>query len=175
MVWFCSRLKEKHDKDLKELENAESSVREKYAETRSKLAESDAQVRNFEAEIKQLQIELEHSKKVWKEGKEEFVEFYFNSSFLIRCATIILRNVNRFMIRLRVKCRKSTKQWKPREIRRFNKYIKGLCPFLPKNCLNPYKYLNFLNSSQGSTSDWEEGCHCWSAAEGKWKPSWTLP
>lgn len=62
-----SRLREKYDKDLQELEQVEKSVREKYAETRNKLAESDAQLRNFQAEIKQLQMELDHSKKVsWK-------------------------------------------------------------------------------------------------------------
>lgn len=61
---FISRIKEKYEKDLQELERVEKSVREKYAETRNKLAESDAQARNFQAEIKQLQLELEHSKKV---------------------------------------------------------------------------------------------------------------
>ncbi|XP_012162496.1 centrosomal protein of 131 kDa [Ceratitis capitata] len=59
-----SRLKEKYEKDLELVENAERSLREKYAETRSALAEADAQVRNSEAEIKQLRMELEHSKKM---------------------------------------------------------------------------------------------------------------
>lgn len=63
-IIYFSRLKDKYDKDLQELESVEKSLREKYAETRSKLAESDAQARNFQAEIKQLQMELDHSKKV---------------------------------------------------------------------------------------------------------------
>ncbi|KAM7343644.1 centrosomal protein dilatory [Cochliomyia hominivorax] len=62
-----SRLKEKYEKDLQELELVEKSVREKYAETRNKLAETDAQSRNYQAEIKKLQIELEHTKKMSSE------------------------------------------------------------------------------------------------------------
>uniref|UniRef100_A0A0K8V8E0 5-azacytidine-induced protein 1 n=1 Tax=Bactrocera latifrons TaxID=174628 RepID=A0A0K8V8E0_BACLA len=59
-----NRLKEKYEKDLQLIENAERSLREKYTDTRSSLAEADAKVRNSEAEIKQLQMELEHSKKM---------------------------------------------------------------------------------------------------------------
>ncbi|XP_075167994.1 centrosomal protein dilatory [Haematobia irritans] len=62
-----SRLREKYEKDLQELESVEKSMRDKYNGTRSKLAESDAQNRNFQAEIKQLQIELDHSKKMCSE------------------------------------------------------------------------------------------------------------
>uniref|UniRef100_A0A1I8P6U8 Centrosomal protein of 131 kDa n=1 Tax=Stomoxys calcitrans TaxID=35570 RepID=A0A1I8P6U8_STOCA len=62
-----SRLREKYEKDLQELETVEKSMRDKYNATRSKLAESDAQKRNFQAEIKQLQIEFEHSKKMCSE------------------------------------------------------------------------------------------------------------
>ncbi|XP_053964329.1 centrosomal protein of 131 kDa [Anastrepha ludens] len=59
-----NRLKEKYEKDLELVENAEHLLREKFTETRSSLAEADAQVRNSEAEIKQLKMELEHSKKM---------------------------------------------------------------------------------------------------------------
>lgn len=64
MLFFYSRLKDKYEKDLQLVENAERSLREKYTDTRSSLAEADAKVRNSEAEIKQLKMELEHSKKV---------------------------------------------------------------------------------------------------------------
>ncbi|XP_014085665.2 centrosomal protein of 131 kDa [Bactrocera oleae] len=59
-----NRLKDKYEKDLQLVENAERSLREKYTDTRSSLAEADAKVRNSEAEIKQLKMELEHSKKM---------------------------------------------------------------------------------------------------------------
>uniref|UniRef100_A0A0A1XT81 5-azacytidine-induced protein 1 n=1 Tax=Zeugodacus cucurbitae TaxID=28588 RepID=A0A0A1XT81_ZEUCU len=59
-----NRLKEKYEKDLQLVENAERSLREKFTDTRSSLAEADAKVRNSEAEIKQLKMELEHSKKM---------------------------------------------------------------------------------------------------------------
>ncbi|XP_017476876.1 PREDICTED: centrosomal protein of 131 kDa [Rhagoletis zephyria] len=59
-----NRLKEKYEKDLELVDNAERVLREKFTETRSSLAEADAQVRNSEAEIKQLKMELEHSKKM---------------------------------------------------------------------------------------------------------------
>jgi chromosome segregation ATPase len=59
-----SRMREKFEAEIRDLEFNEKTTKEKFVETRSKLAESEANIQNLEATVKQLQIQLGHTQKI---------------------------------------------------------------------------------------------------------------
>lgn len=60
----CSRVREKYESEMRELEKSEKLAKERFNETRNKLGECEAQIQNHQATIKQLEMELNHFKKV---------------------------------------------------------------------------------------------------------------
>lgn len=59
-----SRVKEKYEREIKELEKQESETKEKYIESKGRLAECEANITNLQATVKQLDTQLTHFKKV---------------------------------------------------------------------------------------------------------------
>lgn len=61
---LLSRLHGKHAHEQKQLELAESSMRDKYTECRAKLAESEAAREIAQTTAKQHEIQLQHTQQV---------------------------------------------------------------------------------------------------------------
>lgn len=61
---FDSRMKEKYEHEIRELENSEKGLKDKYIEARTRLAESDANNQNLKAVVTQMELQLSHSTKV---------------------------------------------------------------------------------------------------------------
>lgn len=61
---FDSRMKEKYEHEIRELENSEKGLKDKYIETRTRLSESDANHQNLKAVVTQMELQLSHSTKV---------------------------------------------------------------------------------------------------------------
>lgn len=59
-----SRIKEKFENEIRELESAEKSMKEKYIESRTRLASAEADNQNLKALSTQLELQLSHSTKV---------------------------------------------------------------------------------------------------------------
>lgn len=57
-------MKEKYEQEIKELENSEKNIKEKYIDTRTRLAEVEANNQNLQATVKQLDLQLTHLNKV---------------------------------------------------------------------------------------------------------------
>lgn len=65
IIFFTfSRIKEKYENELKDMERSERNARDLYNETRSKLAECEANKQNIQSTVKQLEIQLVHAQKV---------------------------------------------------------------------------------------------------------------
>lgn len=60
-----SRIKDKYESELRDLERSERNARDLYNETRSKLAECEANKQNVQSTVKQLEIQLIHTQKVY--------------------------------------------------------------------------------------------------------------
>lgn len=69
--FYYSRLKDKYEQEIRELEMTEKLTRDRFNETRNKLAECEATIQNNQALIKQHELELNHSKKVIKISSSE--------------------------------------------------------------------------------------------------------
>ena len=61
---YVSRIKEKYEHEIRELENGEKSFKDKYIDARTRLAESDANNQNLKAMVTQFELQLSHSTKV---------------------------------------------------------------------------------------------------------------
>lgn len=61
---FGSRLHDKHAHELQQLELAECTARDKYAECRAKLADTEAAREIAQSNAKQLEQQLQHIKQV---------------------------------------------------------------------------------------------------------------
>lgn len=59
-----SRLKEKHQVEMREMEATEALLKQKHQDARVKLAETEATVQNMKSTAKQLELQLSHSKKM---------------------------------------------------------------------------------------------------------------
>lgn len=59
-----SRLKEKYEHEIRELEHSEKSLKDKYIETRSRLAEGEANNQNLKSVVTQMELQLNHTTKV---------------------------------------------------------------------------------------------------------------
>lgn len=59
-----SRIKDKFENEIRELENAEKNMKDKYIESRTRLAGSEADNQNLKAMVTQLELQLSHSTKV---------------------------------------------------------------------------------------------------------------
>lgn len=59
-----SRLKEKYEHEIQDLERSDEKSRELYTDVRTKLAESEANQQNLQSTLKQIEIQLNHSQKV---------------------------------------------------------------------------------------------------------------
>lgn len=57
-------MKEKYEHEIRELENSEKGLKDKYIDARTRLAESDANNQNLKAVVTQLELQLTHSTKV---------------------------------------------------------------------------------------------------------------
>lgn len=57
-------MKEKYEHEIRELENSEAGLKDKYIDTRTRLAESDANNQNLKAVVTQLELQLTHTTKV---------------------------------------------------------------------------------------------------------------
>lgn len=57
-------MKEKYEHEIRELENSEKGLKDKYIEARTRLAESDANNQNLKAVVTQMELQLSHSTKV---------------------------------------------------------------------------------------------------------------
>lgn len=57
-------MKEKYEHEIRELENSEKGLKDKYIEARTRLAESDANNQNLKAVATQMELQLSHSTKV---------------------------------------------------------------------------------------------------------------
>lgn len=57
-------MKEKYEHEIRELENSEKGLKDKYIETRTRLAESEANNQNLKAVVTQMELQLSHSTKV---------------------------------------------------------------------------------------------------------------
>lgn len=67
-------MKEKYEHEIRELENSEKGLKDKYIEARTRLAESDANSQNLKAVVTQMELQLNHSTKVSIEFQWRFVE-----------------------------------------------------------------------------------------------------
>lgn len=63
-TYKISRIKDKYESELRDLERSERNSRDLYNETRSKLAECEANKQNIQSTVKQLEIQLVHTQKV---------------------------------------------------------------------------------------------------------------
>lgn len=61
---FDSRMKEKYEHEIREVENSEKVLKDKYIETRTRLAESEANTQNLKAMVTQMELQLNHLTKV---------------------------------------------------------------------------------------------------------------
>lgn len=66
-------MKEKYEHEIRELENSEKGLKDKYIEARTRLAESDANSQNLKAVVTQMELQLSHSTKVCIEFQWLFV------------------------------------------------------------------------------------------------------
>jgi phage terminase Nu1 subunit (DNA packaging protein) len=57
-------MKEKYEHEIRELENSEKGLKDKYIEARTRLAESEANNQNLKAMATQMELQLSHSTKV---------------------------------------------------------------------------------------------------------------
>lgn len=57
-------MKEKYEHEIRELENSEKGLKDKYIDARTRLAESDANNQNLKAVVTQMELQLSHSTKV---------------------------------------------------------------------------------------------------------------
>lgn len=57
-------MKEKYEHEIRELENSEKGLKDKYIEARTRLAEGDANNQNLKAIVTQMELQLSHSTKV---------------------------------------------------------------------------------------------------------------
>jgi phage terminase Nu1 subunit (DNA packaging protein) len=61
---FDSRMKEKYEHEIRELENSEKGLKDKYIDARTRLAESEAGSQNLKAMVTQMELQLSHLTKV---------------------------------------------------------------------------------------------------------------
>lgn len=61
---FDSRMKEKYEHEIRELENSEKGLKDKYIDARTRLAEGDANNQNLKAMVTQMELQLSHTTKV---------------------------------------------------------------------------------------------------------------
>jgi hypothetical protein len=57
-------MKEKYEHEIRELENSEKGLKDKYIDARTRLAESEANNQNLKAMATQMELQLSHSTKV---------------------------------------------------------------------------------------------------------------
>lgn len=57
-------MKEKYEHEIRELENSEKGLKDKYIDSRTRLVESDANNQNMKAMVTQMELQLSHSTKV---------------------------------------------------------------------------------------------------------------
>jgi hypothetical protein len=70
-------MKEKYEHEIRELENSEKGLKDKYIDARTRLAESEANSQNLKAMVTQMELQLNHVTKVSAGGGERnaFQEF----------------------------------------------------------------------------------------------------
>lgn len=88
---YQSRLKEKYEREIKEVERQEAEAKEKHIESKTRLADCEANTANLKATVKQLETQLNHFKKV---ATINFFRFSFRVlwSMLLQCIIKILRD-----------------------------------------------------------------------------------
>ncbi|KAL7052730.1 hypothetical protein ACKWTF_004984 [Chironomus riparius] len=59
-----NRMKEKYEHEIRELENSEKVLKDKYIEARTRLAESEANVQNLKSMVTQMELQLNHLTKL---------------------------------------------------------------------------------------------------------------
>ncbi|XP_070501319.1 centrosomal protein of 131 kDa isoform X2 [Chironomus tepperi] len=59
-----NRMKEKYEHEIREVENSEKVLKDKYIETRTRLAESEANTQNLKAMVTQMELQLNHLTKL---------------------------------------------------------------------------------------------------------------
>lgn len=57
-------MKEKYEHEIRDLENSETGLKDKYIDVRTRLAESEANNQNLKAIATQMELQLSHSTKV---------------------------------------------------------------------------------------------------------------
>lgn len=67
MILHFSRLKEKHQVEMREQEANEAMLKQKYQDARAQMAESEATIQNMKSSMKQVELQLSHSKKLCEE------------------------------------------------------------------------------------------------------------
>lgn len=81
ILYFCSRMKEKYEQEIKELENSEKNIKEKYIDTRTRLAEVEANNQNLQGTNKSMELQLLHLNKVGSRNLFLFLSLIFNILF----------------------------------------------------------------------------------------------
>lgn len=59
-------MKEKYEHEIRELENSEKGLKDKYIEARTRLAEIEGNNQNLKAIVTQMELQLNHTTKVQK-------------------------------------------------------------------------------------------------------------
>jgi len=82
-------MKDKYEHEIRELENAEKGLKDKYIEARTRLAEGDANNQNLKAMVTQMELQLSHSTKV----RDSFADFRFHALFDANFFALCIRKV----------------------------------------------------------------------------------